>query len=483
MSDTQVLIVGAGPVGLTAACELTRHGVDFRIVERLAEPTTQSRAAAVQPRTLESLEPLGRGANGLVAELVRRGSPQRTFDVYGGREGTRHLARFDMSTIDSAYGFVLDIPQSETEAALRGCADRLGVTVERGVSVSSLVEGDDRVEAVLDTGETVSARYVIGADGASSVVRHAMGLHLEGWEDGEYAVYADVEVDMDLPYDSTTMITDRRGQRSVRPMGGKRARLSFPARELDLTVTPTVAEVQALCDDMLGGRVRITEAHWLLHYRAHRGLAPTFRTGRMLLAGDAGHVHPPAGGQGMNTGIQDAVSLAWRLALVTRGLAGDALLTDYDTERHAVATDMVNGTSKLSQLMGGTGITALTRQAVLFALGHVHRLNELVATRAAQIAIDYHDAGTVVGPAGQAGTHVAEHVHSSALVGSELQVHVFGAEPFAGAVAGDRALGEALGLATGIVVIRPDGYLGLVTDSTDQAVLTDYLTRCVHIPA
>jgi 2-polyprenyl-6-methoxyphenol hydroxylase-like FAD-dependent oxidoreductase len=476
MSDTQVLIVGAGPVGLTAACELTRHGVDFRIVEKLAEPTTQSRAAAVQPRTLESLEPLG-----LSEELVQRGSPQRTFDVYGGRDGTRHLARFDMASIRSSYTFVLDIPQSETEAALRGCADRLGIVVERGVGVTGLVDAGDHVEAVLDTGETVTAAYVLGADGASSVVRHAMGLRLEGWADGEYAVYADVEVDMDLPYDSTTMITDHRGQRSVRPMGGKRARLSFPARELDLTVTPTIADVQALCDDMLDGRVRITEAHWLLHYRAHRGLAPTFRKGRMLLAGDAGHVHPPAGGQGMNTGIQDAVSVAWRLAMVTRGLAGEQLLTDYDTERHAVATDMVNGTSKLSQLMGGTGITALTRQAVLFLLGHVHRLNDLVATRAAQISIDYHDAGTVVGPEGRAGTHVAEHLRSSALVGSDLRVHVFGTEPFEGTVAGDPALGEALGLTAGIVVIRPDGYLGLVTESTDPAVLRDYLTRCVHL--
>ena len=189
---------------------------------------------------------------------------------------------------------------------------------------------------------------MLGTDGAGSVVRHAMGLRLEGWEDGEYAVYADVDVEMDLPFDSTTMVTDARGQRSVRPMGGKRVRLAFPARQPDLSVVPTVDDVQALCDEMLNGRVRIVTPHWLLHYRAHRGLAPRFRVGRMLLAGDAGHVHPPAGGQGMN------------------------------------------GTSKLATLMSGTGVTAVVRQAVLFALGHVHALNDVVATRAAQIAIDYH---------------------------------------------------------------------------------------------
>ena len=145
-ADTDVLIVGAGPVGLTAACELARHEVRARIVERLTEPIEHSRAAAVQPRTLESLEPLG-----LPDELISHGSPQRTFDTYGGRDGTRHLARFDMANIASRYRFVLDIPQSETEAVLGGCADRMGVTVERGVAVSALRDEGDRVVAVRST--------------------------------------------------------------------------------------------------------------------------------------------------------------------------------------------------------------------------------------------------------------------------------------------------------------------------------------------
>ena len=499
VTHTDILIVGAGPVGLTAACELARHGVRARIVERLDEPSTHSRAAAVQPRTLESLEPLG-----LPDELVSRGSPQRTFDVWGGRDGTRHLARFDMADISSRYRFVLDIPQSETEAVLRGCADRLGVAVERGVAVDSLRDEGDQVVAVLKSvagTEEVTAGWVLGADGASSVVRHAMGLRLEGWEDGDYAVYADVDVDMEFPFDSTTMVTDARGQRSVRPMGGRRVRLAFPARQLDLSVEPTVDDVQALCDEMLNGRVRIVTPHWLLHYRAHRGLAPRFRVGRMLLAGDAGHVHPPAGGQGMNTGIQDAISAAWRLALITRGLATPELLDDYDTERHAVATEMVNGTSKLSTLMSGTGLTAVARQAVLFALGHVHALNDVVATRAAQIAIDYHAAGTVVGPAGTAGSHVAEHLAGTPvtvtdLVGAGHRVFAFGADAEERAAlaaqlgevgevrAGDPVLATALGVGErGLVAVRPDGYIGLVADSPDRAALSGYLTRCLHGPA
>jgi len=311
----------------------------------------------------------------------------------------------------------------------------MDVAVEQGVAVVSLRDEGDRVVAVLESSagtEEVTAGWVLGADGAGSVVRHATGLRLEGWEDGKYAVYADVDVEMDFPFDSTAMVTDARGQRSVRPMGGKRVRLAFPARQLDLSVVPTVDDVQALCDEMLNGRVRIVTPHWLLHYRAHRGLAPRFRVGRMLLAGDAGHVHPPAGGQGMNTGIQDAISAAWRLALITRGLAAPELLDDYNTERHAVATEMVNGTSKLATLMSGTGVTAVVRQAVLFALGHVHALNDVVATRAAQIAIDYHSAGTVIGPEGKAGTHVGEHltdgpVAISDVVGPGHRVFAFGA--------------------------------------------------------
>jgi 2-polyprenyl-6-methoxyphenol hydroxylase-like FAD-dependent oxidoreductase len=216
MSHTDVLIVGAGPVGLTAACELARHGVRARIVERLTEPTDQSRAAAVQPRTLESLAPLG-----ISAELIALGSPQRTFDTYGGRDGTRHLARFDMSDIASRYRFVLDIPQSRTEAVLRSCADRMGVVVERGVTVTELRDDGERVIAALDSAggrETVTASWVIGADGASSVVRRATGQHLEGWEDGEYAVYADVDVDMDGALRSAFGI-GRCGLLAVRPDG------------------------------------------------------------------------------------------------------------------------------------------------------------------------------------------------------------------------------------------------------------------------
>jgi 2-polyprenyl-6-methoxyphenol hydroxylase-like FAD-dependent oxidoreductase len=140
----------------------------------------------------------------------------------------------------------------------------------------------DRVVAVLESSagtEEVTAGWVLGADGAGSVVRHATGLRLEGWEDGKYAVYADVDVEMDFPFDSTTMVTDARRQRSVRPMGGKRVRLAFPARQLDLSVVPTVDDVQALCDEMLNGRVRIVTPHWLLHYRAHRASPPASGSG------------------------------------------------------------------------------------------------------------------------------------------------------------------------------------------------------------
>jgi len=220
----------------------------------------------------------------------------------------------------------------------------------------------------------------------------------------------------------------------------------------------------------------------------------------MLLAGDAGHVHPPAGGQGMNTGIQDAVSAAWRLALVTRGLASPALLDDYDSERHAVATEMVNGTSKLATLMSGTGLTAVARQAVLFALGHVHALNDVVATRAAQIAIDYHAAGTVVGPEGRAGTHLAEHLGDvglavADLVGPGHRLFTFGANAAQRAALaarlgdvgevreGDPALATALGVGDhGLVAVRPDGYVGLVANAPDEDALDDYLGRCLHVP-
>ncbi|MGH3731556.1 MAG: FAD-dependent monooxygenase, partial [Micromonosporaceae bacterium] len=329
-----VLIVGAGPTGLTLALELARYGVRSRLVDRHLDRFHQSRALAVQPRTLEVL-----AGSGAAERMVERGA--RTVRLrahFGRREVTVPL--FDMGPADTAYPYLLFLSQAETERILTERLVESGGVVERGVELTGLSQDGERVRCRLrhssDAVETVTARYVVGCDGLRSTVREQAGIGFVGATYPQTFVLADVSAE-GLEPGMTHVFASADGMLFAFPLGNPapwRVQVMRPRGDTTPVDQPvTLAEVQALVDRYTAGTVRLYDPAWTTNFRLNLKAATSHRSGRVFVAGDAAHVHSPAGAQGMNTGIQDAVNLAWKLALVTAGRAEPALLDTYDTER------------------------------------------------------------------------------------------------------------------------------------------------------
>ena len=370
-----VLIVGAGPVGLTLALDLARHGIRPRIVDRLPAPSPYCRAIGVTPRTLEVWDDLGVARDAIDAGIWIEGTRQV---AVGGP--TADVAR-DFS--DLPYGS-LGLPQYETERVLTQHLARAGVRIERGVQFDGLVQAGetaregDAVRATLADAagkrEEASFRYVVGCDGARSAVRKAVGIAFEGETIPAEFMLGDVTVAWDLPRGRTFF--------AIRPNPGGvpdffvaiplpepgRYRVSAVSRA-DLPADtrpaagaehgiqserpgPALAELQAVADRLVPGGATLGDLRWSSLFRIGARLAAAYRRGNVFLAGDAAHIHPPTGGLGMNTGIQDAYNLAWKLSLALRGRAADGLLDSYEAERRPVGADVVAGTTRASVNLG-----------------------------------------------------------------------------------------------------------------------------------
>lgn len=338
MSD--VLIVGAGPTGLTLAAQLHAQGVDLRIIERRRQ-RGPSHAFVVHPRTLEVLAGLG-----VASALVDAGDRAARVQLHaGGRTGSVELSVSDQE--ETAYPFLLFIPQASVEEVLETHLRREGVVIERGTELTGLTPGPDTVACVLhrDDGgvERTDAPYVVGCDGADSTVRRGAGIAFASRAYRPSLVLADLDVDGDLAEDQLHGFVDGPGLLFLfpSPSGARWRLLTVTPPELvtgrDGSDGPGPDELQAVVDRFTDGALRIRPPSWVSHLRLRRGQAATYRSGRVLLAGDAAHVHSPAAAQGMNTGIQDACNLAWKLALVVHGRAPSQLLDSYEAERWPVA--------------------------------------------------------------------------------------------------------------------------------------------------
>lgn len=363
MNDTQVLVVGAGPIGLMLAAELRRHRIACRIVEQRTEPSTFCKAIGLQPRSLELFEMLG-----ILEEAVARGIWIKGQEVYvnGRRVADMRLpSGGPESLMGLPYGF-LGLPQYETEAILTEHVAELGVAVERGWTLQSLEQAPGGVSAHLSgpsgSSRVVTADYLVGCDGAHSQVRKQLGISFEGDRLADEFMLADAELDGPMEHGMPYRFLKRDGDR-VEDMlvciplpGGRRFRLSTlykagPGEEpadlgvhyafVDHRPTPTLEDFQHVLDDLALPGTRITRLRWSSVFGISHRLAGRYRVGRAFIAGDAAHIHAPSGAQGMNTGLQDSMNLAWKLAAVIRHGAPDALLDSYEEERRPIGSEVV----------------------------------------------------------------------------------------------------------------------------------------------
>ncbi|OIN78552.1 FAD-dependent monooxygenase [Mycobacterium malmoense] len=349
--DTQVLIAGAGPTGLTLAIELARRGVDLRIVDKAERFAVGSRGDGLQPRTLEVFEDLG-----VLDEVFAAGIGAPLTRVYDGQsvvwEG--RMAEPEPPRSDRPYPNLWFVPQWRTEEILRARLSGYGVDVRLGAEVAAVEQGDDAVTVRLRGGESVRAAYLVGADGGGSTVRRRLGIPFLGTTDDEARmVLADVRVDgLDHGYGHGWML-DGRDFFGFTPLAG--GANTFVVATTAAGVQPTLEGLQATVDAVSGRTdIRLRELTWATAWRPNIRLAQRFRAGRAFLAGDAAHVHPPTGGQGLNTGVQDAYNLGWKLA---GGGArdGEALLDSYEAERLPIASRVLGiSTELLDKLLSGS---------------------------------------------------------------------------------------------------------------------------------
>jgi 2-polyprenyl-6-methoxyphenol hydroxylase-like FAD-dependent oxidoreductase len=530
-----VLVVGAGPTGLALAAQLDALGATVRIVDRQLDRVHESRALVMLPRTLEVLRGLG-----VSEKLVARGNDAVRLQMHFGKKLVR-TRLFDIGLEDTEYPFLLFISQAETEAILNEHLAAHGVHVERGVELVALTAEQRQVACTLrhqdGTTEQLRVRYLVGCDGAHSSVRRLAGIPFEGGSYPQTFVLADLEVDGDLERDAAHSFIAAPGMLFFFPLGRPASwrmggmRPSLPgASEPREPAEPSLAELQSIADAFTGGTLRLREPVWRTYFRLHHRQAVRYRAGRVFLAGDAAHVHSPAGAQGMNTGIQDAWNLGWKLALVDRRVANEALLDSYQPERWPIGRFVLRFTDRATAIAtADTPAVRLIRTQIaprfVPIVLRLFRLRAFGFRTLAQLRINYRGSPAVDdgSPAPRRGPRAGDRLPDAQIVehGRErwlqevlaspayhlllcgpaeswnndqlvrlseryaglIKVHRLAREAAAGALHDVR--GEAfarLGVEQPAhYLVRPDGHIGYRSGTTDLGGLERYLARWLPV--
>ncbi|MBY0523149.1 MAG: FAD-dependent monooxygenase [Gemmataceae bacterium] len=361
---SEVLVAGAGPVGLLMACELARRGVGVRIIDKAALPSSLIRAIGVASRSLEIFADVG-----VLDAALAAGQRAEFSRIY--MEGKEVLAA-RVDRFEAPYPYMLHVIQPETERILAEELARLGVQVQHGCELVGLRQNDEIVEASLRWSdgrmESASCRYLVGCDGAHSAVRKGLRLPFEGAAFPVDFLLADVVLDWDVPHDGVVRFHGPDGflVAVMIPGDEKRYRISTAVAKMrieggELVVEeespagdvqraePTSVEIEALIASRGRVQARVVRLNWTSYFHISMRQVPQYRVGRVFLAGDAAHIHPPTGGQGMNTGLQDAYNLGWKLALAIVGKAPPGLLDSYHAERHPIGAATVQRTQQASE--------------------------------------------------------------------------------------------------------------------------------------
>ena len=397
--NTGVIIIGAGPTGLSLACQLVRFGIDFVVIEKNEGVTKFSKAIGVQARTLEIYDQLG-----LAEPAIERGTIASTVKLIEGGEvrGEMHLSNFGKGL--SEYPYMLMLEQSKNEELLYGFLKSHGKEVRWNTELESFEQDSKGVTAQIKTpsGETqtINGKFLVGCDGASSPVRRTLGLTFAGSTFERLFYVADARVDWDLSHEALHVCLAREVFVAFFPMKGEnRYRIvgTFPEDQNEKEGEVVYEEIEQEIKDKAKIPLEISDVRWFSLYKVHSRRVNKFSKGRCFLAGDSAHIHSPAGAQGMNTGIQDAYNLAWKLALVVKGFADESLLDTYNEERLANAKRLLESTDRMFELAAGSHWLLSFIRTTIFPpvagfMASLEAVSKRIFPLISQIGITYRDA-------------------------------------------------------------------------------------------
>ncbi|WP_033439889.1 rifampin monooxygenase [Saccharothrix sp. NRRL B-16314] len=372
-----VIVSGAGPTGVMLACELRLHGVNVLVLEKEQAPTRVVRSLGLHARSIEVMD-----QRGLLERFLALGTRHPVGGFFAG------LAKPSPKGLDTAHAYVLGIPQPLTDRLLTERAVELGVEIRRGCELVGLAQDDDGVTVEAADGTRLRARYLVGCDGGRSTVRKLAGVAFPGEPSRVETLLGEMEVDVPPETLVAVMTEVRRTQLrfGAMPLGDGVYRVIVPAEGVaqDRNVPPTLEEVKQQLRATAGTDFGVHSPRWLSRFGDATRLAERYRTGRVLLAGDAAHIHPPTGGQGLNLGIQDAFNLGWKLAAEINGWAPEGLLDTYHSERHPVAAAVLDNTRAQMQLMsldpGSQAVRRLLSELMDFDEVNRHLVEKIIAT-------------------------------------------------------------------------------------------------------
>jgi 2-polyprenyl-6-methoxyphenol hydroxylase-like FAD-dependent oxidoreductase len=466
-TDTEVLIVGAGPVGLFLANECARRGLRWRLIEEHASQSVFSKALAIFPRTLEIFDTAG-----VVAPFLERSNRVTSVSV------TTHghqLAHMKFAPEESPYQFIAMVPQNVTESLLLDELRRKGGDVEYETAfVSAEQEGGAVNVTVNHEGEVArfTAAVVVGCDGARSKVRQTLNIPLEGGEYPDSFLLADIDVNCSLPADELQLCPSELGPVAIFPISAVRRRIVATVKKAEGDV-PSLELVQRILDQRAPGSVKAVSLYWSSYFRIHHRHATQLRVGRMFIAGDAAHLHSPFGGQGMNTGLHDVWNLAWKLDLFLHGHGNEELLDSYSSERVPVIKSVVDTTDLMTKFLGTPNKLVQTlRNAVIPMVSRLTPFQHAFVERLSELGIAYRGSPIVEGPGKRylddsmrGGNGIRDRFlllmdeHLEASVQEE-------AKQFSDSVSDVVEFRPSI--ESGVKLVRPDGYLAYASNASTQ---------------
>jgi 2-polyprenyl-6-methoxyphenol hydroxylase-like FAD-dependent oxidoreductase len=483
-SAQPVLIVGAGPAGLFAACELARHGVKPRIVEQRLAPHHETRGTALQPAVLDIVERAG-----MIEPFLSAGVHIKHSELMG--PGMRRITTADFGGVGCRHEFQCSQPQWRTEQILRDQLAACGVKVEYGVEVTAIELGPETLRVTLAAGgrtEVVEPRYLLGAGGAHDITRHSMNEHLVGETYGGRYVVADAKIGLAIPPETARVVVGPRGFVLFAPLPDSRWLIFVSRDQSDLRDDPpTAAELGAMVNALVGADVGLSGLSWVSYFKMHRREAESLGDGRRFLLGDSGHMSSPLGGEGINAAFMDAADIAWKLALVARGAAKPSLLESYAIERGMADRHALEVSNDIHGHI--TALVAAFRDGGAGPKLPKSTADEIVSAARRRSMLDVSYAGSPL--VGQAGATVAAPEPGARfpdvqrLKGERHHLIVFGKAPglnkisarwnglvviIDGSAEGfDASRAGAPG--GGAILVRPDGFIGFRAAPADAATM------------